>query len=97
MHLVSPQCLCYAQIALISFAVYVLSSPEHILTAEKAFVSLAYFNILRGPLQALPQLINNMIQCSVSHKRIYKFLLKDELDPNSVDRDTNGGRSELAT
>ena len=81
-------CTTYFQIAIVSFAAYTMSSPDNILTAEKAFVSLAYFNILREPLEQLPALINSMIMCHVSHSRIYKFLLKRELDPNNVLRNS---------
>jgi len=38
------------QVAVATFATYVLSSDSNILDAEKAFVSLALFNILRFPL-----------------------------------------------
>ncbi|XP_064611716.1 multidrug resistance-associated protein 1-like isoform X1 [Liolophura sinensis] len=71
-------------VSLITFAVYVLSSPENVLDAEKAFVSLSLFNILRFPLSMLPQLISNMVQTSVSMKRLRVFLSNDELDPDAV-------------
>ena len=50
------------QVSLTTFAVYVLSSPYNILDAEKAFVSLSLFNILRFPMSMLPMLIATMVQ-----------------------------------
>uniref|UniRef100_A0A3Q2ZRI0 ATP binding cassette subfamily C member 3 n=1 Tax=Kryptolebias marmoratus TaxID=37003 RepID=A0A3Q2ZRI0_KRYMA len=73
-------------VALTSFAVYVTVDKNNILDAEKAFVSLSLFNILRFPLNMLPQVISGLVQASVSLKRIQSFLSHDELDPNSVDR-----------
>jgi hypothetical protein len=45
-----------------TFATYVLSSEKNILTAEKAFVSLALFNVLRVPLVQFPNVINNIVE-----------------------------------
>ncbi|XP_034717200.1 canalicular multispecific organic anion transporter 2 isoform X1 [Etheostoma cragini] len=73
-------------VALTSFAVYVTVDEKNTLDAEKAFVSLSLFNILRFPLNMLPQVISSIVQASVSLKRIQNFLSHDELDPNSVDR-----------
>ncbi|XP_077406386.1 ATP-binding cassette sub-family C member 3 isoform X2 [Vanacampus margaritifer] len=73
-------------VALTTFAVYVTVDENNILDAEKAFVSLSLFNILRFPLNMLPQVISSLVQTSVSLKRIQSFLSHDELDPNSVDR-----------
>ncbi|XP_077359163.1 ATP-binding cassette sub-family C member 3 isoform X2 [Festucalex cinctus] len=73
-------------VALTTFAVYVTVDENNILDAEKAFVSLSLFNILRFPLNMLPQVISSLVQTSVSLKRIQSFLSHDELDPNSVNR-----------
>ncbi|XP_062330079.1 ATP-binding cassette sub-family C member 3 isoform X3 [Osmerus eperlanus] len=73
-------------VALTTFAVYVTVDENNILDAEKAFVSLSLFNILRFPLNMLPQVISSLVQASVSLKRIQNFLSHDELDPESVDR-----------
>lgn len=56
-----PLCL---QVALSTFAVYVLVDENNVLDAQKAFVSLALFNILRFPLNILPMVIGNMVQVS---------------------------------
>uniref|UniRef100_A0A4W5LCT3 ABC-type glutathione-S-conjugate transporter n=1 Tax=Hucho hucho TaxID=62062 RepID=A0A4W5LCT3_9TELE len=45
-------------VALTTFAVYVTVDKNNILDAEKAFVSLSLFNILRFPLNMLPQVIS---------------------------------------
>uniref|UniRef100_A0A674BHR1 Canalicular multispecific organic anion transporter 2-like n=1 Tax=Salmo trutta TaxID=8032 RepID=A0A674BHR1_SALTR len=77
-------------VALTTFAVYVTVDKNNILDAEKAFVSLSLFNILRFPLNMFPQVISSIIQASVSLKRIQDFLSHDELDPESVDRNNTG-------
>jgi len=46
----------------VTFAVYVLSDENNILDAEKAFVSLSLFNILRFPLSMFPNVISNVVQ-----------------------------------
>uniref|UniRef100_A0A3B3WF06 ATP-binding cassette, sub-family C (CFTR/MRP), member 3 n=1 Tax=Poecilia mexicana TaxID=48701 RepID=A0A3B3WF06_9TELE len=75
-------------VALTTFAVFVTVDEKNVLDAEKAFVSLSLFNILRFPLNMLPQVISSLVQASVSLKRIQNFLSHDELDPDSVDRKT---------
>lgn len=48
-----------------TFAVYVSTSEKNILDAEKAFVSLALFNILRFPLNILPMVVSSIVQVRV--------------------------------
>ncbi|XP_059617041.1 multidrug resistance-associated protein 1 isoform X5 [Phlebotomus argentipes] len=74
-------------VALITFATYVLVDEANVLDASTAFVSLSLFNILRFPLSMLPMLISNMVQTSVSVKRINKFMNSEELDPTNVQQD----------
>ena len=69
--------------SLAAFGTFVLTSDES-LTAERAFVALSLFNILRFPISMLPRLISNIVQASVSMKRLTTFLLNDELDPDNV-------------
>lgn len=52
--------------ALSTFAVYVLVEENNVLDAQKAFVSLALFNILRFPLNMLPMVISSMVQVGVA-------------------------------
>ncbi len=50
------------KVSLISFAVYVYTGDDHILTPERAFVCLALFDILRTPLTFLPMIIVSVVQ-----------------------------------
>ncbi|CAL9703661.1 unnamed protein product [Knipowitschia caucasica] len=72
-------------VALSTFCVYVLIDEHNVLDAQKAFVSLALFNILRFPLNMLPMVISSMVQASVSLKRLRTFLSHEELQEDSVD------------
>ncbi|XP_056392341.1 multidrug resistance-associated protein 1 isoform X2 [Hyla sarda] len=74
-------------VALSTFSVYVLVGKNDVLDAEKAFVSLALFNILRFPLNMLPMVISSMVQASVSLKRLRVFLSHEELEPESIIRE----------
>lgn len=56
----------FTKVALSTFAVYVLVDEHNILDAQKAFVSLALFNILRFPLNMLPMVISSMVQVLLS-------------------------------
>uniref|UniRef100_A0AAY4BRS6 Multidrug resistance-associated protein 1 n=1 Tax=Denticeps clupeoides TaxID=299321 RepID=A0AAY4BRS6_9TELE len=69
-------------VALSTFAVYVMVDEKNVLDAQKAFVSLALFNILRFPLNMLPMVISSM--ASVSMKRLRVFLSHEELDEDNV-------------
>ncbi|XP_068002963.1 multidrug resistance-associated protein 1 isoform X2 [Melanerpes formicivorus] len=73
-------------VALSTFAVYVTIDKKNILDAQKAFVSLALFNILRFPLNMLPMVISSIVEASVSLKRLRVFLSHEELDPDSIIR-----------
>lgn len=69
-------------VALASFALYTLIDPENILDANKIFVSLSLFNIMRIPLAILPMIITNLTNYLVAVKRLNKFLESDEIDQN---------------
>lgn len=58
----------WQQVALSTFATYVLVDENNVLDATKAFVSLSLFNILRFPLSMLPMLITNLIQVRTLHR-----------------------------
>ena len=51
-------------VALVTFAIYVLSDERNVLDAQKAFVSLALFNLLRFPMTMLPQMITFIVMVS---------------------------------
>uniref|UniRef100_UPI003AAA51D4 multidrug resistance-associated protein 1 n=1 Tax=Centroberyx gerrardi TaxID=166262 RepID=UPI003AAA51D4 len=78
-------------VALSTFTVYVLIDERNVLDAQKAFVSLALFNILRFPLNMLPMVISSMVQASVSMKRLRVFLSHEELQEDSVERGVIAG------
>ena len=50
------------QVTLTTFAVYVLTDPDHVLEANKAFVSLALFNLIRCPMNMFPTLVATFVQ-----------------------------------
>ena len=83
-------------VALTSFAVYIFIDPNNVLDAQTAFVSLTYFNMLRRPLYYLPNLIVFMVQCSVSLKRINRFMNSEELSADTVSKDPNLPQPVLA-
>ncbi|XP_053511818.1 ATP-binding cassette sub-family C member 3 isoform X2 [Artibeus jamaicensis] len=75
-------------VTLITLWVYVSVDPNNVLDAEKAFVAVSLFNILKNPLNSLPSLISGLTRTSVSLKRIQHFLSQDELDSQCVERKT---------
>ncbi|OXA39170.1 multidrug resistance-associated protein 1 [Folsomia candida] len=76
-------------VSLSTFAVYVLTDETHNLNAEKTFVSLSLFNILRMPMTMLPAVIAITIQAMVSVDRINRFLNAEELEKDSVTKEKN--------
>uniref|UniRef100_A0A7S4JUQ1 Uncharacterized protein n=1 Tax=Paramoeba aestuarina TaxID=180227 RepID=A0A7S4JUQ1_9EUKA len=69
-------------VSVVTFATYV--GYGGVLTADKAFTALSLFNILRFPTNALPMVITNVAEASVSVDRLFTFLNLSELDPESV-------------
>ena len=45
-----------------TFAAYVLTDSNHVLDAEKAFVSIALFNLLQAPLIVIPYAVSSAVQ-----------------------------------
>ncbi|ELT99905.1 hypothetical protein CAPTEDRAFT_158862 [Capitella teleta] len=80
-------------VSLGTFAVYVLSSPNNILDANKAFVSLSLFNILQYPLSILPAVLSYLVQGAVSIGRISRFLKNEELNPDGVTHNPSAGKA----
>lgn len=92
----------FLKVGIATFTTYVLLSDTNVLTADKAFVSLALFHLLRNPLNAFPNVINSVVEVSyetlscdklsfspqahVSNKRIQRFLSNEEIDEDAVDR-----------
>lgn len=71
-------------VALASFATYVLIDPANVLDANKAFVSLSLFNIMKMPMAFLPMLITFTAMFFVSLNRVNKYLRCEELDKDAV-------------
>ncbi|KAK4475608.1 hypothetical protein MN116_000631 [Schistosoma mekongi] len=78
-------------VAIASFGVYILISDKNILDAQKAFVSISLFNILRFPLFMFPMIISNLAQCYVSIGRLTQFLSHTELDMESYSKEDTPG------
>ncbi|XP_067009700.2 multidrug resistance-associated protein 1 isoform X3 [Anabrus simplex] len=76
-------------VSIATFATYVLVDENNVLDAEKAFVCLTLFNIIRMPMSMLPMLIVSIVQASVSVKRMNKYMNSEELDPNNVTHDNS--------
>ena len=75
--------------AVATFASYVLSG--HTLDVASALTSLALFDILRFPLSMLPKVINNLVEASISLRRVRNFLLSEEHIPVSCGNLTDAG------
>jgi len=71
-------------VALTSFATFVLIDINNVLDANKVFVSLSLFNIIRIPLAILPMLLTNLSMFLVSVRRVNKFLEGQEIDPDAT-------------
>eukprot|EP00124_Ichthyophonus_hoferi_P005008 Ihof_evm1s639 gene=Ihof_evmTU1s639 len=74
-------------VALVTFTTYVLQGNT--LTAEKAFVALALFNILQFPMFMLPMLVSSMVEVLVSLRRVARFLLAEEIEQHAITQTTN--------
>ncbi|CBY39902.1 unnamed protein product, partial [Oikopleura dioica] len=67
-------------ITVAAFATYVLQDPvNNILTPEKAFVSIMYFNLLRFPMQMFPMMLMQVIEARVSVTRLQNYFNLPEL------------------
>lgn len=56
----------FFQVTLVTFLTYVFTSDTGYLSAQKAFTSLALFNILRFPINLLPMMISYVIQVKIT-------------------------------
>ncbi|GFO05509.1 canalicular multispecific organic anion transporter 1, partial [Plakobranchus ocellatus] len=75
-------------VMLATFAVYVNMSEENHLDANKAFVSLSFFNLLKVPLSLLSTIISMSVQAIVSVGRINTFLCTGDLNRDNIKRDS---------
>ena len=69
-------------VSLATFTTFTLTGNN--LTAEIAFTSLSLFNVLRFPLNMLPNVINSLVESKISTNRIQKYLLAKDRDPSNV-------------
>lgn len=72
------------KVSIVTFVTYLYTGDDHILTAEKAFVCLTLFDIIKLPLAMLPLLIVYMLevifQQEKKKKRFSKITLRTEMD-----------------
>jgi ABC-type transport system involved in cytochrome bd biosynthesis fused ATPase/permease subunit len=66
-------------VALATFAAYTFLGNT--LDVASALTALALFDILRFPLFMLPQVVNNLVEASISLVRVKDFLMSDEYTP----------------
>ncbi|PWN24930.1 P-loop containing nucleoside triphosphate hydrolase protein [Jaminaea rosea] len=67
-----------AAVTTVSFAFYVLVAKRD-LDVSTAFTSIALFQLLRGPLNALPMQVNEVLNAKVASDRIEEFMRADEV------------------
>ncbi|XP_070201565.1 ATP-binding cassette sub-family C member 3-like [Littorina saxatilis] len=70
---------------------YTYVSDKEYLDPATAFVALSLFNILKTPINLLPDCISEVVQSTVSLKRLRNFLSCDELDPSGICRTADDG------
>ncbi|GFS01334.1 canalicular multispecific organic anion transporter 1, partial [Elysia marginata] len=66
-------------VTVLSFVTYVLITGES-LTPSKAFVAMNLINTMKSPMNTLPGLISQIVQCQVSIQRLQNYLSSEELD-----------------
>eukprot|EP00095_Tigriopus_kingsejongensis_P006313 snap_masked-scaffold61_size441589-processed-gene-3.13 protein:Tk06313 transcript:snap_masked-scaffold61_size441589-processed-gene-3.13-mRNA-1 annotation:"abc transporter" len=76
-------------ITIACFGLFTVFQPDEILTADKIFVSIALFNIIRMSMVMLPWAIVALLKAFVSLRRIEAFLNANELDSSNVGKDVD--------
>ena len=61
----------------------IFAISDELLTSERTLVALLPFSILQFILDMFPHLISNIVQASVSLKRLRRFLQNYEIDPDN--------------
>ena len=51
-------------VSCLTFTIYILIDPNNRLDAQKAFVAISLFNLLRIPLAMIPNMMTNLIRVS---------------------------------
>ena len=67
-------------VALASFTLFILIDENNVLNAEKVFVSLTLFNLLRQPLSHMPTLMSGLVMMITSVKRLNRFFSSPDLE-----------------
>ncbi|KAF8337342.1 multidrug resistance-associated ABC transporter [Cantharellus anzutake] len=67
-------------VSIVTFLTYTVILQRE-LTVPTAFTAIAIFNMLRIPLNVIPNFVVQLLQASVSLKRIEEFLNEEEVDP----------------
>merc|ERR1719209_2829753 len=70
-------------VTLTTFMLYVLSDPNHVLTAEKVFGTVAVFNVVRIPMMQFPRFLMEAVKLNVSLKRINSYLNCPDLNEDT--------------
>ena len=77
--------------SLVTFLTYIYTVDSHYLRPEVAFVAIALFNILRFAINFAPMILTDVIKSVISIRRLSRYLSHDDLDPNSIVRDSQSG------
>ena len=83
-------------ITLAAFSTYVLYDPEkNIITPQKAFVAITYFNMLRFPMQFLPNVLMQLFELMVNVTRLQNFLNLPETEANKANSSVEKGQIKV--
>ncbi|XP_014786272.1 multidrug resistance-associated protein 1 [Octopus bimaculoides] len=75
-----------------SFATYIFVTG-HSISVQTAFVSQSLFNLMKVPMNLLPEIFIYLAECSVSLKRVNKFLNSEDVDLNIICHDLPPGEA----
>ncbi|KAJ2514082.1 hypothetical protein H4217_005958 [Coemansia sp. RSA 1939] len=67
------------------------------LTAQRIFVPISLFNLIKGPLTLLPTFVATQVEAAVAIGRIQAFLLGGELDPDSITHIESASQANMTT
>ncbi|GAB1601881.1 resistance-associated 1, partial [Argonauta hians] len=75
-----------------SFTSYIFIMGNTI-SVQTAFVAQSLFNLMKVPMNLLPEIMIYMAECSVSLKRVNKFLNSEDFDPGIIRHDLPQGEA----
>merc|ERR1712032_1743779 len=82
-------------VTLTTFMLYVFTDPNHVLTAEKVFGTVAVFNVVRVPMMQFPRFLMEAVKLNVSLNRINTYLNCPDLEEDTG-RTTSGSLTKNA-